>query len=153
MQLSHSEILRNTLATLLASQLGEYAFIGSNGLEIGRSPSIRLVPPQVPDNIKMQVVGDRGIECLIYQDPRIEPTTQVTWEYYEVALRQHNLNQPSTKAKILISRLFAGVTQIRKQQGQIQGEITLEQVSLEIPRFHNFDDDFILGKVQKLLAN
>ena len=144
---THSEKLRDTLQTLLANELGEYIFIASDGSEAGRVPSIRIAPPQVPDNIKMEVVGDRGIECLIYQDPRIEYHTQVNLEFYEVALRQHNLKQPSTKAKNLIGNLFPAVTNVRKQQAQIKGDTQLEQVHLEIPRYKNFDSDYILRKL------
>ena len=147
---THSEKLRDTLKTLLASELGEHVYIGTDGTEVDRQPAIRIVPPQVADYIKMQVVDDRGIECLIYQDPRLESTSQVDFEYYEVALRQHNLNQPSTKAKTLICRLFPAVQNVRIQQAQIKGETKLEQVNLEIPRYYNFDDPYILKKLSEM---
>lgn len=150
MELTHSQKLRDTLKILLAQELGEYVLMGSNGSEVGRTPAIRIVPPQVPDNIRLEVVSDRGIECLIYQDPRVEASSmQPDMEYYEVAIRQHSLKQPTTKARKLITTVFTAVKQVRLQQAQIRGEVTLEQVNFEIPRFYDFDGEHI-GK--KLLA-
>lgn len=148
--MTHSQKLRDSLKILLASELGGYTLVATDGTEKDGGPSIRIVPPQVPDNIKMKVIGDRGIECLIYQDPRVEPSSQVDFEYYEVVLRQHNLNQPTSNARKLITDLFSGVKPMRQQQAQIKGETRLEQVFLEIPRFKNFDSEYILKKIEKL---
>ncbi len=148
---THSEKLRNTLAVLLASELGEYIYTATDGTEVARSTSIRIVPPQVPDNIKMDVVGDRGIECLIYQDPRVETTSQVDFEYYEVVIRQHNLKQPTSKARQLITSLFTTTKTMRQQQAQIKGETRLEQVYLEIPRWYDFDGKHIMKKLAAIV--
>ena len=91
-----------------------------------------------------------GIECLIYEDPRIEFTSQCDWEYYEVALRQHNLNKPTTIAKKRIGHLFSAIKNVRIPQAQIKGDVTVEQVNLEIPRFYNFDDERILAKIERV---
>jgi hypothetical protein len=150
-ELTHSQKLRDALKLLLASELGEYTSTDNNGQKISIGPAIRIVPPQVPDNIRLEVVAGRGIECLVYQDPRTEPSSmQADFEYYEVAIRQHNLKQPTTKAKNLITTVFSAVKQVRKQQGQIKGETTLEQVNLEIPRYYNFDSSHILKKINDL---
>ena len=150
--LTHSEKLRSTLRILLSSELGEHVAIDSDGNELIRSPAIRIVPPQIADYIKMEVVEGRGIECLVFQDPRVEPSSQVDFEFYEVVLRQHNLNQPTTKARQLITKLFTAVKPMRQQQAQIKGETKLEQVFLEIPRYHNFDDPEILKKMAKVIS-
>jgi hypothetical protein len=150
---THSQKLRDALKLLLAQELGEYVLMGSSGIAVGRSPAIRIVPPQVPDNIRFEVVDGRGIECLIYQDPRVEPSSmQPDFEYFEVAIRQHNLKQPTTQAKKLITTVFSAVQQVRRQQAQIQGEVTLEQVNFEIPRFYDFDGDYVGKKTVKLLS-
>ena len=149
---THAQKLRNLLTLLLASELGEYQYIASGGGVAGNSRSIRIVPPQVPSNIKMQVAGGRGIECLIYQDPRIEPNSmQADFEFYEVVLRQHNLDQPTSKAQQLMLKMFSGIRPMRQQQAQIKGETRLEQVYFEIPRFYNFDGEHLRSKLTKIL--
>lgn len=142
----HSVKLRDTLKLLLASELGEYEIGGT------RSPSIRIVPPQVADYITMHVAEGRGIECLIYQDPRVEPSSmQADLEFYEVVLRQHNLEQPTTSARKLITSVFPSVQPIRSQQAQIKGETKLEQVFLEIPRYYAFDGKTITRRIERLI--
>lgn len=148
---THSEKLRDSLKTLLASELGIYKMITAEGAEFNDSPSIRIIPPQVPDYIKMEVVDGRGIECLVYQDPRVETSSmQADFEYYQIIIRQHNLKQPTSKARKLITNVFSAVKMLRRQQEKAVGEIKLEQINLEIPRYYNFDSDYISRKIEKI---
>jgi hypothetical protein len=119
--------LRNILLDLIGTYLGEYDQI--------RSPSIWIVPPQLPN---YTIKNKLGVEAIVDRSSDLDFETiggykLVACHNWNVILIQHDPNKTLNDSIIKIASSFQGIKSRIRQQQQTPDGLFLEQATIRIP--------------------